>query len=63
MARRRVSGLKPGESAPASGQYKRIGPRGGVQPGEVTSTRGKPLPPSTARGQTYKLVDETKHKR
>jgi hypothetical protein len=63
MTPRKTSGLKPGQPAPESGQYKRVGPRGGDVPGEVTSTRGKPLPPSTAPGQTYKLVDRTKHKR
>jgi hypothetical protein len=61
MARKPTSKLKPGTRAPASGQYQRIGPRGGKGP-EVTSTRGKPLPPTKVPGSTYKLVDRTKHK-
>ena len=40
------SGLIPGEKAPASGQYQEIGPRGGAGR-EVTSIKGKRLPPST----------------
>ena len=52
------SGLKPGETAPRSGQYQQIGPRGG-QGREVTVTRGEPMPPTTQRGCTYDLVDPT----
>ena len=55
------SGFKPGQSAPRSGQYQEIGPRGGRGP-EVTSVKGEPLPPTGARGSTYKLVDPTRHK-
>jgi hypothetical protein len=55
------SGLKPGQPAPRSGQYQQIGPRGGKGP-EVTSVKGEPLPPTTSKGSTYKLVDPTKHK-
>ncbi|TKW62027.1 MAG: hypothetical protein DI628_05250 [Blastochloris viridis] len=56
----RLQGLKPGTEAPASGQYQQIGPRGGKGP-EITSTQGKPLPPTTISGSTYKLVDPTKN--
>lgn len=52
---------KPGQPAPASGQYQRIGPRGGHGP-EVTSEKGNPLPPTPKPGSTYKLVDPTKNK-
>ncbi len=52
--------LKPGQKAPKSGQYKVVGPRGGNRDREVTSTKGKPLPPSKP-GEKYILVDETKH--
>ena len=55
------SGLKPGSEAPASGQYQQIGPRGG-QGREVTSVKGKTLPPTTVSGSTYKLVDPSKNK-
>ena len=54
-------GLKPGETAPKSGQYQEQGPRGG-KGREVTSTKGEPLPPTTKPGSTYKLVDPTKNK-
>ena len=56
----RTSGLKPGQTAPTSGQYQKIGPRGGKGP-EVTSVKGEPLPPTPTKGTTYKLVDRTKH--
>lgn len=54
------SGLKPGETAPASGQYQQIGPRGG-KGREVTSVKGEVLPPTTVKGSTYKLVDPSKN--
>jgi hypothetical protein len=54
--------LKPGTPAPASGQYKPLGPRGGDSKKEITSIKGKPLPPAPAPGVTYKLVDRTKNK-
>lgn len=55
--------LPPGTPAPESGQYQRVGPRGGFIPGEVTSTEGKPLPPSLKPGQGYVLVDPTQHRK
>ena len=55
------SGFKPGQKAPASGQYQKIGPRGGKGP-EVTSVKGEPLPPTNTKGSTYKLVDPSKNK-
>jgi hypothetical protein len=36
------NGLKPGQTAPASGQYQTIGPKGG-KGNEVTVTKGEPL--------------------
>ncbi len=54
--------LKPGTATPCSGQYERVGPRGGSTGVEVTSTRGNPLPPSEKPGQGYVLVDPTKHR-
>lgn len=53
---------KPGEKAETSGQYERIGPRGGKTGKEVTVVEGEPLPPTTRPGETYRLVDKTKHK-
>lgn len=55
--------LKPGEETPVSGQYERVGPRGGSTGAEVTSVEGKPLPPTPNAGEGYRLVDRTKHKR
>jgi len=57
----KLSGLKPGQTAPKSGQYQKIGPRGGLGP-EVTSVKGEPLPPTPTPGSTYTLVDPTKNK-
>jgi len=53
--------LKPGQTAPRSGQYQQLGPRGG-EGKEVTVVRGEPLPPTPKRGMTYTLVDPTKNK-
>jgi hypothetical protein len=55
--------LKPGQPAPASGQYERVGPRGGRTGDERTVTRGEPLPPTTKPGERYILVDRTRHRR
>jgi hypothetical protein len=60
MAKPNVTGLRPGERVPVSGQYQIIGPRGGKGP-EVKSVRNEPLPPAP-RGSTYTLVDPTKHR-
>ena len=57
----KTSGLRPGQTAPRSGQYQQIGPRGGKGP-EVTVVKGEPLPPTPSKHMTYKLVDATKHK-
>ena len=53
---------KPGEKAPVSGQYIPVGPRGGKGKNEVTSIKGKPLPPTPKKGQKWQLVDPTKNK-
>jgi hypothetical protein len=56
--------VKPGEPCPDSGQYRRVGPRGGDPGGgEITGVRGKPMPPTPKPGQGYKIVDPTKHKK
>lgn len=55
------SGFKPGQAAPASGQYQQVGPRGGVGK-EVTVPKGHALPPTPTSGGSYKLVDRTKNK-
>jgi len=53
--------LKPGNRAPASGQYEEIGPRGGRTGHEVTTVRGEPLPPTTKPGSSYTIVDRTRN--
>lgn len=53
--------FKPGESAPRSGQYGIVGPRGGDTGSERTVVRGETLPPTPKSGQTYRLVDPTKN--
>lgn len=58
----KTSGLKPGQTAPKSGQYAVIGPRGGNTRKEITSEKGNTLPPTTKTGSTYNLVDPTKNK-
>lgn len=52
---------KPGQTATRSGQYAIVGPRGGATGAERTVTKGEPLPPTPKAGQSYKLVDPTKH--
>jgi hypothetical protein len=54
--------MKPGETAPESGQYEIVGPRGGRTGEERTVTQGEPLPPTNEPGQRYILVDRTRHK-
>jgi hypothetical protein len=54
--------LKPGQSAPVSGQYQINGPRGGKGP-ERTVVRNEPLPPTPSPNSTYTLVDRTKTKK
>ncbi len=54
-------GLKPGQTAPKSGQYVQVGPRGG-EGNEVTVTKGEPMPPSPKPGMTYDLTDPSKNK-
>jgi hypothetical protein len=61
MVTHKIVGLKPGQKAPASGQYQQIGPRGG-KGHEVTTVKGEPLPPTTMAGSTYTLVDPSKNK-
>ena len=52
--------IKPGQSAPASGQYQVVGPKGGSH-GEVTAVKGHTMPPTPKPGQSYVLVDPTKN--
>jgi hypothetical protein len=54
--------LKPGQKAPASGQYAVVGPRGGKINKEVTVVKGEPMPPTEKPGQGYVINDRTKNK-
>lgn len=54
--------LKPGDTAPASGQYEIVGPRGGRTGEERTLTQGRRLPPTPGPGQGYRIADRTKNK-
>lgn len=54
-------GVKPGQTAPKSGQYQEIGPKGG-KGNEITLPKGHTAPPTKKPGSTYKLVDPSKNK-
>ena len=54
--------LKPGDTAPKSGQYEEVGPRGGGTGHEVTVPKGHTMPPTSESGHGYKLVDPSKNK-
>lgn len=54
--------LRPGDSAPVSGQYPVVGPRGGKTGTEITAVGGRPLPPTPKPSMTYGKPDVTKHK-
>ena len=53
---------RPGQKAPASGQYGIVGPRGGKTGQERTVVKGEPLPPKPEKGQGYRMADRTKNK-
>ena len=52
---------KPGQKAPASGQYPIHGPRGGKTGEERTVVKDEPFPPTPKPGQVYGTPDLTKH--
>ncbi|MDQ3499752.1 MAG: YjzC family protein [Actinomycetota bacterium] len=52
---------RPGEKAPASGQYEIVGPRGGGTGKERTAIQGKPLPPTPQPRQQYRIADRTRN--
>lgn len=53
--------FKTGETAPASGQYAILGPRGGKTNKEITLIKGRRFPPSKS-GTQYRMSDRTKNK-
>ena len=52
---------KPGQKAPASGQYEIVGSRGGKTGQERTVVKGEPLPPTPHTGQRYIITDRSKN--
>lgn len=56
------STLKPGQRAPASGQYEIVGLRGGRKGEERTVPKGRTLPPTPGPGEKYRIADRTKNK-
>lgn len=52
---------KPGQIVPKSSQAEIIGQRGGRTGVERTVVEGKPFPPTQHPGQSYLIVDKTKH--
>ncbi|WP_199738764.1 hypothetical protein [Corallococcus sp. CA054B] len=48
-------------TAPRSGQYEIVGPRGGRTGEERTVVRNEPLPPTPQSGQGYRITDPTKN--
>ena len=62
MSKAKGPPYKPGQKAPVSGQYGVVGPKGGKTGTEVTVAKGETLPPTPKPGQTFVLVDKTKHK-
>jgi hypothetical protein len=61
IAMDRLPKVKPGQSAPFSGQYQEVGPHGGKKK-EVTLPKGHTVPPTHKKGSRYKLIDRTNNK-
>jgi hypothetical protein len=51
--------MPPGAATPRSGIYEQVGPRGGRTGDQITSAKGKPLPPTKESGQKWTLVIPT----
>jgi hypothetical protein len=54
--------MRPGTTAPKSGQWGIVGQRGANTGQERTVTKGEPLPPTPKAGQGYVMNDPTKNK-
>jgi hypothetical protein len=55
---------KPGQTAPDSGLYPIVGPRGGqTGEGERTVVQGEPFPPTPQPGQRFGPPRKTRHGR
>ncbi len=53
--------FKPGQSAPKSGLYGIVGPRGGNTGEERTVVKGEPFPPTPRKGESYTLDEAARH--
>jgi hypothetical protein len=53
----------PGEKAPVSGLYPRVGPRGGQTGEQVTVVQDRPLPPTPNPGEGYGKPIPAKHEK
>jgi hypothetical protein len=53
----------PGDPAPVSGLYPRVGPRGGQTGEQVTVVQGRPLPPTPKPGEGYGKPTAAKHEK
>ncbi len=53
----------PGEPAPVSGLYPRVGPRGGQSGEQVTVVQNRPLPPTPKPGEGYGKPIPAKHEK
>lgn len=62
MASKKHTSIKPGQSAPRSGQYELTGSRGGRKEKEATIPKGTKAPPTPEPNQHWELVDPTKNK-
>lgn len=54
--------LEPGSSAPVSGIYQVVGPRGRSAGPQCTVAKGEPLPPTPRPDQGYRLVPSAERK-
>ena len=52
---------RPGKEVPRSGQYELTGRKGAGLDREFTLVKGEPFPPTPKSGQSFRLVDKTKH--
>jgi len=57
-----VKPLRPGQRAPASGQYEIVNRRGTPTGAERTVVRDEPMPPTPRQGWGFVLVDRTQTK-
>lgn len=54
--------IKPGMDTPRSDLYDKLGSRDSDTGEQISSTKGKPLPPTDKPGETWKLVKPAHYK-